>query len=88
VPFGSRPSRQHALVLTVEAVEGGFKVMATPPHVAEEWSSSTVLSGTDVLRELSLRGVHSTDISDALDASGVPWRDAHDAEVRRLRSNG
>jgi hypothetical protein len=39
-----------------------------------------------VLAELSKLGRHSTDITDALDATGTDWRPVNDAEVLHRRS--
>ena len=44
------------------------------------------LTPSQVLAEMSARGAHSTDITDALDATGVDWRLIHDAEVIRSRA--
>ena len=57
-----------------------------PPQARETWSSPAPLIPTKVLAELSKRGCHSTDITDALDATGKDWRPVHDAEVLRRRS--
>lgn len=63
---------------------GGYRVSVTPPHAAA-WHSTRLLTPTEVLEELSARGCHSTDITDALYAANPDWTVAHDAEVRRLR---
>ena len=52
-----------------------------PPHAREAWSSPAPLTPTEVLAELSKRGCHSTDATEALDATGTEWRPVHDAEV-------
>ncbi len=63
---------------------GGYRVSVSPPH-AESWHSTGPLTPTQVLEELSDRGCHSTDITDALYAANPDWTVAHDAEVRRRR---
>ena len=56
----------------------------SPPH-ADSWRSPRPLTATEVLEELSERGCHSTDITDALSAANPDWTISHDAEVRRRR---
>ena len=63
---------------------GGYRVSVSPPH-AEPWASTRLMSATEVLEELSARGCHSTDITDALYAANPGWTVEHDAEVRRRR---
>ncbi|CAB4692051.1 MAG: hypothetical protein F2659_04060 [Actinobacteria bacterium] len=64
--------------------EGGrYWVELSPPH-GTQWTSSW-LTATEVLEELSARGCHSTAITDALFAANPEWPEAHDAEVRRRR---
>jgi len=64
--------------------EGGrYCVELSPPH-GVRWTS-TGLTATEVLEELSARGCHSTAITDALFAANPEWSKAHDAEVRRRR---
>jgi hypothetical protein len=71
------------MAIDIRAVGNRFSVEVTPPD--GEWHSDDLLSPTDVLRELSAMGCRSTDITDALDATGADWRPVHDAEVRRAR---
>lgn len=64
--------------------EGGlYRVHLSPPNGAP-WVSP-LLTPTEVLEQLSARGCHSTDITDALFAANPAWPQAHDAEVRRRR---
>lgn len=63
---------------------GGYRVSVSPPD-AEPWASTRLLTATQVLEELSARGCHSTDITDALYAANPNWTREHDAEVRRRR---
>ncbi len=64
--------------------EGGrYRVKLSPPHGAP-WVSS-LLTATEVLEQLSARGCHSTDITDALFTANPDWPQAHDAVVRRRR---
>lgn len=80
--------RQDGIVLQVRYKDGGYMVAVGPPHTAETWSSPGPLTPTEVLAELSKRGCHSTEATDALDATGMDWRPVHDAEVLRRRSEG
>lgn len=64
---------------------GGYHVSVSPPHAPESWHSTRLLTPTEVLEELSDRGCHSTDITDALYAANPDWTVAHDTEVRRRR---
>ena len=70
--------------LDVVYESGGYRVSVSPPH-GEAWQSTRLLTPTEVLEELSARGCHSTDITDALYAANPGWTVAHDAEVRRRR---
>lgn len=63
---------------------GGYRVSVSPPH-AKRWDSKRLLTGSEVLEELSARGCHSADITDALYAANPTWTQTHDAEVRRRR---
>jgi hypothetical protein len=73
--------------MAIEITRSGdrFMVEVTPPH--GEWRSLAPMSATEVLAELSALGCHSTDITDALDASGADWPPGHDAEVRQRRED-
>ena len=73
-------------MIKVRRDDGGYSVQVSPPHSTAVWSSPVPLSPTEVLAELGKRGCHSTDITDALDATGTDWRVLHDAEVLRRRS--
>jgi hypothetical protein len=79
--------KNEAVTIEIEPGTGGFSVTVTPPHSREAWTSDSPLSATQVLEELSRRGVHSTEITDALDATGADWRPEHDAGVRRRRAD-
>jgi hypothetical protein len=72
--------------LSIDVVyeSGGYRVFVDPPH-ADEWRSPGLLTATEVLEELSKRGCHSTDITDALYAANPTWTQEHDKEVRRRR---
>jgi hypothetical protein len=74
--------------LSIDVVyeSGGYRVLVSPPH-AESWQPQRLLTATDVLEQLSARGCHSTDITDALYAANPDWTHAHDAEVRRRRDD-
>ena len=64
---------------------GGYRVSVSPPHGSEPWQSPGLLTATEVLEELSARGCHSTDATDALYTANPDWTESHDAEVRRRR---
>ena len=53
-----------------------------------EWRPDRPLTATEVLRELSRRGCHSTDITDALDQADPSWSVRHNAEIMRRRAQG
>lgn len=63
-----------------------FWVELTPPE-AEAWRSEAPLTPTEVIEELTRRGCHSTDITDALYAAGPAWaarREAEDGHEDRI----
>lgn len=62
---------------------GRYRVNLSPPQGAP-WVS-LLLTATEVLEQLSARGCHSTDVTDALFAANPAWPETHDAEVRRRR---
>ena len=64
---------------------GSYRVWVSPSHSSEPWQSRGLLTATEVLEELSSRGCHSTDVTDALYAANPHWAESHDAEVRRRR---
>jgi hypothetical protein len=73
------------MAIDIHPVGNRFDVSVSAPN-GEVWRSTSPLTATEVLGKLSSLGCHSTDITDALDATGVDWRPAHDAEVRRRRA--
>lgn len=77
--------KQNDSVLHIDSVAGGYVAEVGPPHSEEPWASPP-LSATDLLGELSKRGCHSTDVTDALDATGRDWRTEHDETVLRRRA--
>ena len=86
--FGAVALRHDGVVLEVRYASDGYTVEVGPPHARETWSSPAPLTPTQVLAELSKRGCHSTDATDALDATGTDRRPVHDAEVLRRRWEG
>jgi len=72
-------------VLRIVREADGFTVEVGPPHSHSAWSSPVPLTATQVLEELSRRGCHSTDITDALYEADPNWGKEHDAEVHRGR---
>lgn len=76
--------RRCPLSLDVTYEAGGYRVDVSPPH-AETWESPHLLTATEVLEELSKRGCHSTDITDALFAANPAWTHEHDEDVQRRR---
>jgi hypothetical protein len=81
--MGDRGGRR-SVSLAITCESGLYRVSVSPPH-AEVWRSTLLLTPTQVLEELSTRGCHTTDITDALCAANPDWTVAHDAEVRRRR---
>jgi hypothetical protein len=72
--------------VSIEIVAVGpsiYRVTLMPPQGT--WTSDRELTATEVIERLSERGCHSTDVTDALDATGNDWRPAHDEEVRQRR---
>jgi len=63
---------------------GGYHVSVTPPH-APAWHSPRGLTPTEAMTELSKRGCHPTDVTDALTTANPEWFVEHDREVRRRR---
>jgi len=62
----------------------GYHVSVSPPD-APAWHSPHALTPTEAMTELSKRGCHSTDVTDALAAANPEWFVEHDREVRRRR---
>jgi hypothetical protein len=50
-----------------------YTATATPPEVQEEWSTIEPLSARRLIKELSNRGGHSTDIADAMNEQDPAW---------------
>ena len=69
---------------------GRHSARVSPPHGSTAWTSPNSLSVFDLIAELRKLGCHTTDISDAFDATGADWRSAYDAEVlrQRMRAEG
>lgn len=70
-----------------------YDAEVSPPN-ADAWHATTPLTPTEVLAELSARGCHSTDITDALDEADAAsahrqpsWRSQHNAAVLRRRGD-
>lgn len=73
------------MAIDVAHEAGSYRVSVSPPHSSEPWQSRGLLTATEVLEELSARGCHSTDVTDALYTANPQWAESHDAEVRRRR---
>jgi len=73
------------MAIDIQARGDRFDVSVSPPE-GDAWTSASPLTATEVLSELSSIGCHSTDITDALDATGVDWRPLHDAAALRRRA--
>lgn len=65
--------------------EGGRYHLSVGPPDASESHTATVETPTEAMATLSTWGCHSTDITNALDATGHDWRPEHDDEVVRRR---
>ena len=76
----------HTLSVSIRVIrdQSGWHLHADPPHVATA-KDATVTTPTEALVMLLDWGIHSTDATDALDASGSDWRPVHDREVQRRR---
>jgi hypothetical protein len=70
--------------LDVAYESGGYRIAVSPPHGAH-WSSTRLMTATEVLERLSAQGCHSTDITDALSAANPDWGRVHNEDVRRRR---
>ena len=55
-----------------------YTVSATPPDVVGEWTPSEPVRGRKLTRELIERGVHQTDVGDAMYQADPEW-------IRKLR---
>jgi len=73
------------MAIRVRVDPEGWHLFVGPPD-ASETHTDVAQSPTAALAMLSAWGCHSTDATDALDASGVDWRPLHDAEVLRRRA--
>ncbi len=60
-------------MIKIEKVRDGYLAHVTPPHVQEEWKHPTPLSRSELVKELSSRGVHTTDIGDAFYEADPDW---------------
>lgn len=69
-------------MIKIEPVGDRYNVYLSPPE-GPTWRSSKPLTATEVLERLSALGCHSTDITDALSATGTDWAADHDREVDR-----
>jgi len=72
------------MVLEIRHEEGRYHLTVSPPD-ARESRTAAVETPTEAMATLSGWGWHSTDITDALDATGHDWRPEHDDEVMRRR---
>jgi hypothetical protein len=73
------------MAIRVRVDAEGWHLLVGPPH-ANETHTYVAQSPRAALAMLTAWGCHSTDATDALDASGVDWRSMHDAEVLRRRT--
>ena len=71
------------MTLRVTLTDEGFVAALTRPDGASLLIGP--MTATELLQRLGEMGCHSTDATDALDASGADWRPEHDAEVLRRR---
>lgn len=50
-----------------------YVAIATPPEIDEAWFTSEPLSARKLIKQLSKRGGHSTDIADAMNQQDPAW---------------
>jgi hypothetical protein len=67
------------MAIHVVYAKPGYRVSVSPPD-ASSWSSDGPMSARRVLAELSRRGCHSADTSDALYAADPEWGEHIDDE--------
>lgn len=61
-------------MIKIEKVEGGYVARATPPHVQQQyWSSTAPLSVDELIKVMRDLGMHTTDISDAFYEADPDW---------------
>jgi hypothetical protein len=60
-------------VISIEKVIGGYEAHATPPHIREEWRTTSPMTANSLAAELLTRGAHQTDIGDAFSAADPNW---------------
>ena len=72
------------MAIRIVRVNDRYEVHVDLPD-GSRWHSAAPLTATEVLAELSSRGCHSTDVTDALSAADPSWHVQHDAEVLRQR---
>jgi hypothetical protein len=53
--------------------EDCYVAIATPPQVDEVWFTAEPLSARKLIKQLSNRGTHSTDIADAMNQQDAEW---------------
>ena len=56
-----------------KVAEDLYVAIATPPEVNEAWFTVSPLSARKLIKELSDRGAHSTDIGDAMNQQDPAW---------------
>lgn len=53
--------------------EDMYVAVATPPEVSEQWSITEPISARKLIKQLTDRGCHTTDIADALNEQDPEW---------------
>jgi hypothetical protein len=61
------------MAIHIERAASGYRVTATPPHVAVSWRSDVPMSARQLIDALQTRGCHQTDIGDALCTANPRW---------------
>ena len=56
-----------------KVAEDSYEAVATPPQVAEAWSTEVPISARKLINQLTSRGCHTTDIADALNEQDPDW---------------
>ncbi|MFC5864327.1 hypothetical protein ACFPT7_18620 [Acidicapsa dinghuensis] len=68
-----REMREIQMLEVKKIAEDLYIAIATPPEVDEEWFTPKALSAHQLIKELSNRGAHSTDIGDAMYQQDPAW---------------
>jgi hypothetical protein len=56
-----------------KVAEDLYEAEATPPEVTEAWSTKVAIGANELIKQLTNRGCHTTDIADALNVQDPDW---------------